>query len=269
MAERLPVIRQQPDTVIDWGSALGASREILAGAYPKARLVAVERDAPSRDATAKALTLPWWSPRRWAAPATEAVTEDALAAQAGQLVWANMTLHGQPDPQAVMSQWHRALAVDGFLMFSTLGPGTLESLQALYRRQGWPRPFAAFVDMHDLGDMLVHAGFADPVMDQEQITLTWPTAEALLGELRGLGGNVDPLRHPGLRTPRWRARLQGALAETADASGRIGLTFELVYGHAFKPAPRPRLAGQTSVPLDDMRAMIRSGRRQPGPGTAR
>jgi malonyl-CoA O-methyltransferase len=168
-----------------------------------------------------------------------------------------------------MSQWHRALAVDGFLMFSTLGPGTLESLQALYRRQGWPRPFAAFVDMHDLGDMLVHAGFADPVMDQEQITLTWPTAEALLGELRGLGGNVDPLRHPGLRTPRWRARLQGALAETADASGRIGLTFELVYGHAFKPAPRPRLAGQTSVPLDDMRAMIRSGRRQPGPGTAR
>jgi malonyl-CoA O-methyltransferase len=269
MAERLPVIRQQPDTVIDWGSALGASREILAGAYPKARLIAVERDAPSRDATVQALALPWWSPRRWAAPAAEAVTEDALVAQAGQLVWANMTLHGQPDPQAVMAQWHRALAVDGFLMFSTLGPGTLEGLQALYRRQGWPRPFAAFVDMHDLGDMLVHAGFADPVMDQEQITLTWPTAEALLGELRGLGGNVDPLRYPGLRTPRWRATLQGALAETADASGRIGLTFELVYGHAFKPAPRPRLAGQTSVPLDDLRAMIRSGRRQPGPGTAR
>jgi malonyl-CoA O-methyltransferase len=180
-----------------------------------------------------------------------------------------MMLHGQPDPQAVMSQWHRALAVDGFLMFSTLGPGTLESLQTLYREQGWRRPFAAFVDMHDLGDMLVQAGFADPVMDQEQITLSWPSAEALLAELRSLGGNVDPTRHPGLRTPRWRMGLLDALARTADASGRIALTFELVYGHAFKPAPRPRLAEHTSVPLDDMRAMVRSGRRQPGSGTTR
>jgi malonyl-CoA O-methyltransferase len=269
MADRLPVIRQRPDTVIDWASALGASRQLLAGTYPKARLIAVERDAASRDATAQALLLPWWSPRRWAAPAVEAVTESALAAHGAQLVWANMMLHGEADPQAVMSRWHRALAVDGFLMFSTLGPGTLEGLQALYLRQGWPRPFAAFVDMHDLGDMLVHAGFADPVMDQEQITLTWPSAEAVLEELRGLGGNVDPLRHPGLRTPRWRARLLDALAGTVDASGRIALTFEVVYGHAFKPAPRPRLAGHTAVPLDDMRAMVRSGRRPPGPGTAR
>jgi len=269
MAERLPVIRQQPDTVIDWGSALGASREMLAGSYSKARLVAVERDAAWRDATARALALPWWSPRRWAAPAAEAVTESTLPANAGQLVWANMMLHGEPDPQAVMSQWHRALAVDGFLMFSTLGPGTLESLQTLYRERGWRRPFAAFVDMHDLGDMLVHAGFADPVMDQEQITLSWASAEALLSELRSLGGNVDPARHPGLRTPRWRNALLDALARTADTDGRISLTFELVYGHAFKPAPRPRLAEHTSVTLDDMRAMVRSGRRPPGPATAR
>jgi malonyl-CoA O-methyltransferase len=269
MAERLPVIRQQPDTVIDWGSALGASREMLAGTYPKARLIAVERDAAWRDATARALALPWWSPRRWAAPAAEAVTESTLPANAGHLVWANMMLHGEPDPQAVMSQWHRALAVDGFLMFSTLGPGTLESLQTLYRERGWRRPFAAFVDMHDLGDMLVHAGFADPVMDQEQITLSWPSAEALLSELRSLGGNVDPARHAGLRTPRWRKVLLDALAQTADADGRIALTFELVYGHAFKPAPRPRLAEHTSVTLDDMRAMVRSGRRPPGPATAR
>jgi malonyl-CoA O-methyltransferase len=261
MAERLSVIRLQPDTVIDWWSSLGASRELLAGTYPKAQLIALEPDPAARDAAALALALPWWSPRRWASGAALVVTEDALGASAGQLVWANMMLHGQADPQALMAQWHRALTIDGFLMFSTLGPGTLEGLQALYRRHGWPRPFAAFVDMHDLGDMLVHAGFADPVMDQEQITLSWPSADALLAELRGLGGNVDPARHSGLRTPRWRARLHDALARTADANGRIALTFEVVYGHAFKPAPRHRLAEQTSVPLDDMRAMVRSGRR--------
>jgi malonyl-CoA O-methyltransferase len=269
MAERLPVIRQQPDTVIDWWSSLGAGQELLAASYPKAGLITVERDAPARDATLQALARPWWSPRRWAAKPVRAVAEAELGSGAAQLVWANMMLHGVADPQATMAQWHRALAVDGFLMFSTLGPGTLEDLWALYRRQGWPRPFAAFVDMHDLGDMLVHAGFADPVMDQEQITLSWPSAEALLAELRGLGGNVDPARAPGLRTPRWRSRLLDALTRTADADGRIALTFEIVYGHAFKPAPRPKLAEQTSVPLDDMRAMVRSGRRKTEPGAAR
>jgi malonyl-CoA O-methyltransferase len=269
MAERLPVVRQQPETVIDWCSTLGASRDLLARQYPKARLLAVERDAADADALAPALLRPWWSPRRWAGAGAGALTEAQLPASAGQLVWANMMLHGQADPQAVMAQWQRALAVDGFLMFSTLGPGTLEDLRALYRRHGWAAPFAPFVDMHDLGDMLLQAGFADPVMDQEQITLSWPSADALLAELRGLGGNVDPARHPGLRTPRWRARLLDALAQTADGRGRIGLRFELVYGHAFKPAPRPRLAESTVVPLDDMRAMVRSGRRPPKPGASR
>jgi malonyl-CoA O-methyltransferase len=115
--------------------------------------------------------------------------------------------------------------------------------------------------MHDLGDMLVHAGFADPVMDQERVTLTWPDAAALLAELRGFGGNVDPGRHAALRTPRWRRRLEDALGALAGPDGRPALQFELVFGHAFRPAPRPRLAAETAVPLADLRAMVRSGRR--------
>ena len=115
--------------------------------------------------------------------------------------------------------------------------------------------------MHDLGDMLIEAGFADPVMDQETITLTWPTAEAMLAELRQLGGNVSLQRPAGLRTPRWRQRLLQALGDGADAQGRVSLAFEIVYGHAFRPPPRLRLAARTEVPLDDLRAMARAGRR--------
>jgi len=255
MAERLPVIRQQPDVVLDWWAQLGGSGAALARCYPRARIVGVEpQAAPVPEA-------PWWSPRRWAARGGEVLAEEAVAPGSAQLVWANMMLHGATDPQAVMAQWQRALAVDGFLMFSTLGPGTLESLRALYRARGWPAPFAPFVDMHDLGDMLIHAGFADPVMDQETITLTWADAAALLAELRTLGGNVDPGRPSGLRTPRWRDRLHEALATLAGADGRPALPFELVYGHAFRPPPRPRLAGETAVPLEDLRAMVRAGRR--------
>jgi malonyl-CoA O-methyltransferase len=175
-----------------------------------------------------------------------------------------MMLHTVTDPALQMQRWRRALAVDGFLMFSTLGPDTLAGLRALYSESGWGSAHAAFTDMHDLGDMLVEAGFADPVMDQERLTLTWATPEALLGELRTLGANADPSRFEGLRTPRWRSRLLAALRERAAGDGRIALEFELIYGHAFNPAPRAMVAGETHVALDDLRAMVRSGRRRPG-----
>ena len=262
MAERLAVIRLQPGIVIDWGAFLGTSRALLIAAYPQARVLAVETEPARRDATLAALAAPWWSPRRWAERPAAVVTEAELGAGQGQLLWSNMGLHGAIDPQAVMAAWHRALQPGGFLMFSTLGPGSLEGLRSLYGARGWPPPHAPFVDMHDLGDMLVAAGFADPVMDQETVTLTWPSGAALLTELRQLGANVDPRRFAGLRTPRWRRRLAEALEAQAGADGRPRLAFEVVYGHAFRVAPRPRVAAETAVAVDDMRAMVRAGRRR-------
>jgi malonyl-CoA O-methyltransferase len=193
----------------------------------------------------------------------EVVAEADVAPGQAQLVWSNMMLHAVSDPVSTVRQWHRALAVDGFLMFSTLGPGSLPELRALYACNGWGPALAPLVDMHDIGDMLVSTGFADPVMDQELVTLTWAGAAAALAELRGLGSNAAPERRRGLRTPRWRDALLEALdgAARQRADGRVALTFELVYGHAFKPVPRARVAAQSSVPLDDLTAMLRASRR--------
>ena len=257
MAARLAVIRLQPAQVLDWGAFLGGSREHLARVYPKAQLLAVEADALRSASTAARLVSPWW--RIWQATGVVRSAEQVTPG-AAQLLWCNMGLHAEADPQAMMSTWQRALQIDGFLMFSTLGPGTLVQLKRLYAAQGWPVPMAPLVDMHDLGDMLLQAGFADPVMDQETVTLTWAEPQALLDELRALGSNADPRRGPGLRTPRWRRQLSSALATLAGPDGRIGLDFEIVYGHAFKPAPRPRLAARTELPLEDMKAMVRRGK---------
>ena len=254
MAERLPVIKLQPACVIDWWSASGASARLLQAAYPQARRLPVRpQDVPL---PAAALP-PWWSPRRWrgAASGPVPVPAEQVPAAAGEMLWANMVLHWCADPLAEMRRWFDVLAVDGFLMFSTVGPGTLESLRALYTAQGWASPHAPFVDMHDLGDMLVAAGFADPVMDQETLTLSWPDAAAMLAELRALGLNADPRRQSGLRTPRWREALLRQL-QPAPAQ-RPELAFEIVYGHAFRPRPRPRVAAETTVALHDMRSILR------------
>lgn len=256
MSERLAIVRLQPAIVLDWWGYTGASAAVLRAAYPKARRVVFEPNDALRMRSREATQRPWWAARRGAAI-------DVLAGEpqpgAAQLLWANMMLHGVADPPAQLARWQRALAVDGFLMFSTLGPDTLRELHALYRRLGWPAPGAPFVDMHDLGDMLIDAGFADPVMDQERVTLTWDGPQALLAELRQLGGNASPARFAGLRTPRWRARLHDELAKLA-ADGRIAMSFEVVYGHAFKAPPRVRADAPTTVSVQDMRAMLQSAR---------
>jgi len=262
MAQRLPWILRQPQTVLQWWGAVGGDDAVLAVAYPEAQRVSVEPDAATASRRAAAARAPWWSARRWAGGGPAFVVEgDRLPA--AQLLWANMALHWVPDPRAQLLRWQRLLADDGFLMFSTFGCATLAALPGLYRDLGWPAPAAAFVDMHDLGDMLVQAGFADPVMDQELLTLTWPDAAAALAELRGLGGNAAAQRHAGLRTPRWRQRLLDALGAQRDAQGRVRLSFELVYGHAFNAPMRVKLAARTEVSLADFRAMTRRGGNQP------
>ena len=264
MADRLALVKIRPAVVLDWAARLGAGRAPLQAAYaglghrPDIRSV---EPLALPEPTAKA-SIGWWRPSRWRR------TPDALApvevmAGSAQLLWSNMALHAEADPAATIAQWHRALAVDGFLMFSTLGPGSLPELRSLYAEQSWGPPLAPLVDMHDLGDMLVSAGFADPVMDQELISLNWPNAQSALAELRTLGANVDPQRTPGLRTPRWRRRLETALTEATrrSADGRVSLTFEIAYGHAFRPTVRARVAPEARVDLADFRAMTREPRR--------
>jgi malonyl-CoA O-methyltransferase len=191
-----------------------------------------------------------------------AAPEQLPAPRSIDMLWANMALHTAADPQALIAQWHQALAVDGYLMFSCFGPDTLRELHRVYAANGWPAAGHAFTDMHDWGDMLVHAGFAEPVMDMERIVLTYETPERLLAELREIGRNLHPARFAALRGRGFRDKLARALAEglaTPAEDGRLVVTFEIVYGHAFKPMPKARMAPESAVGLEDMRRMLRRG----------
>jgi malonyl-CoA O-methyltransferase len=258
MAERLQIIRAQPERWVDWWSFLGAGNESLVAAYPKAERVLVEPTLALRDRSARAAKPSWWSSLT-GVRAQVLLDADAMPANV-QLVWANMMLQWVADPPALFERWLGMLSVEGFVMFSCLGPGTLRELRTLYEGLGWPTPTPAYIDMHDLGDMLVQAGFADPVMDQETLTLRWDDAGALLADLRAWGGNTSPRRHTALRTPRWRASFTQALEALRGADGKLALSVEVAYGHAFKAAPRLKQGEATSVSLEDMRAMVRAGR---------
>jgi malonyl-CoA O-methyltransferase len=264
MAERLDVIQIPVERWADGSTRRGgaAAHAQVAAHYPKARAFALEEDgrlapyAPDNRA--------WW--QRWRRSQGDQKT---VLAGTMQLVWANMRGHQVADPGALLTAWRRALAPGGFVMFSCLGPDTLRELRALYARLGWPPPAQDFTDLHDWGDWLVTAGFVEPVMDMERITLTFPNAARLLAELRGLGRNLHPARFAGLRARAWRERLYAELESGlrvhpgAGKNESLALTFEVIYGHALAPEPRHTVKPHTEIPLDEFRAALR---RKPNPG---
>ncbi len=267
MAERLQWMRQQPRAWVDWEPLRGGmdAHKALAQRWPQAQCVVHEPDAARAAHATAALRGAWWSPARWSPSAPRVA---APVPGAADMVWANMALHMQADPQALMARWLEALQPQGYLMFSALGPDSLRELRSVYQALGWSPPSHEFTDMHDWGDMLVHGGFAEPVLDVERIVLTFASVERALQELRQLGRNLHPARFPALRGRGWLPTLEAAWrAQLPPGTTDFALTFEVIYGHALKAPPKLAVQAETTVSLDAMRQRLRQGRegpREPG-----
>ncbi len=251
MAERLDYVRLAPARVL----LAGCRGAILAHArarYPRAEIVVADgaaallrRCVAERPLRVRARALLGAAPERFVAADPDALP---LAAASVALVWSNLALAWVPDAAAAFVEWHRVLEIGGLAMFATYGPDTLKELRAAF---GADRPHVhPFPDMHDLGDALVAAGFADPVMDMEVITLTYPSVERMIAELRATGQrNAHADRRRTLTgAGRWR-HAAGAYAALAR-DGRVPATFEIVYGHAWKVAPRRARDGRSIIRID-------------------
>jgi malonyl-CoA O-methyltransferase len=163
------------------------------------------------------------------------------------MLWSNLALAWSADPLAALREFHRVLAPGGLLMFSSYGPDTLKELKSAFSAASPARHVHTFVDMHDVGDMLVASGFAAPVMDVEMITLTYADVAALTRDLKASGQTCAARDRPrGLcgRTA-WRKML--AAYERGRKGGKLPATIEVVYGHAWKGEPRAAADGRKIV----------------------
>jgi malonyl-CoA O-methyltransferase len=250
MLARLDFINQAPAAILDAGCGTGNALAPLARRYPKARIIALDI-ALRMVERARARIPKWRQLLGQLAPAVLCADIESLpfAAASCDMIWSNLALQWADDPARVFAEMHRVLAPGGLLMFSTFGPDTLRELRAAYEGVDQHVHVNRFIDMHDLGDMLVRCGLGDPVMDMEQITLTYTNARDLMRDLKAIGAhNTLRGRHAGLSGKRALATVEQRY-ETFRRDGRLPATFEVVYGHAWKPQPRLGLSGRPVIEI--------------------
>ena len=252
MLARLDYIKIAPRAVLDAGSGTGAALPALRRRYPGATLYALDIvDAMLMHARRR---ISWWQRLRGRNP--RAICGDVerlpLRTAAVGLAWSNLTLQWTAAPARAFAEVQRVLEPGGLFMFSTFGPDTLRELREAYRGADSYAHVNRFIDMHDLGDLLVRGGFADPVMDMEYITLTYDDVRALMHDLKALGAHTVLAGRRPTVAPRTLLAQVERNYETWRRDGRLPATFEVVYGHAWKPQPRTAPGGRRVI---DIKAM--------------
>ncbi|CDH44973.1 malonyl-ACP O-methyltransferase BioC [Candidatus Contendibacter odensensis] len=259
LLERLNLIKRQPETIVDVGCGTGAITAALMKKYRKARVIGLDL-APAlvKKACKQA---PWLRTLHGAVAEPEALP---LPSASCDLVFSHFALPWCLDLDRVFAEFQRVLKPGGGLLFSTLGPDTLIELRRSWAAADGYNHINAFLDMHDIGDALMRARLAEPVMDVERLTLTYSNVGGLMRDLKALGaGNFTFGRARGL-TGKGRLRaMQAAYELFRRPDGLLPVSCEVVYGHAWGSIQnRSRLRGDGAAvfPLEQLHRHGRENR---------
>jgi malonyl-CoA O-methyltransferase len=247
--ERLDLVKLDPGAILDAGCGTGFAAQALRRRYPQAKLIGLDI-APAMLDVARS-RIPKW--KKWLGLSRDVFVcgdNERLPIRSGcvDMLWSNLAFQWAIDLTAVFAECQRVLRPGGLLMFTTFGPDTLKELRKASDGDGKIH-VNRFIDMHDIGDMMIGAGFADPVMDMEYLTLTYADVRTLMRELKAIGAqNVAAGRKRGL-TGRGLLRQIELRYESFRQDARLPATFEVIYGHAWKPLPRIGPGGRPVIDI--------------------
>ena len=250
MLERLDIVRLQPTAVLDLGAGTGHASRELKRRYPSAQVIALDSSLAMLRASA-----PQQRFLRRFAPVCGDAHRLPVRSQSFDLVLSNLLLEWCHEPDAVFGEVARVLRPKGLFTFTTVGPDTLKEVRELWRGVDPFTHVHRFIDMHDFGDALLRAGFAEPVMDTERLTVTYRDLSTLLDEIRGSGArNIAQGRPHGL-TGRARGALVRSRCEELVRNGPLRISVEVIHGHAWSVGERTsrRVGDEVLVPFERLR----------------
>ncbi len=251
MMERLDLVCAKPRQVLDLGAGTGTATAELARRYRGARVIALDIAEPMLQLARR--RAPWRGRPAYVCGDVETLP---FLDQSADMVFSNLCVQWCNDLDRTFVEFRRVLRPGGVVMFTTFGPDTLKELRASWGGVDAYSHTNAFMDMHDIGDALLRAGLAEPVMDMESFTLTYPDLRALMCDLKAIGAhNATAGRSRGL-TGKGQLQALRAGYERFRRDGLLPATYEVVYGHAWAPSERIRTRnehGRAAVPLDRLR----------------
>lgn len=235
LLQNLPFIKINPDFILDVGCGTGYASSTLEKNYRRAQIIGVDMSINMLQ-LAKAKK-GWFSRQHYICADAQALPfKDGSI----DLIFSNLTLQWCPDLLMTFFEFFRVLKPGGALFFSTLGPDTLKELRASWQTVDSFSHVNTFKDMHDVGDLLLHARFAEPIIDREDITVTYKTVKELLKDLKYTGSHT--LLGPQQKTLMGANKLQAmynAYEAYRNAAGLFPASYEIIFGHAIKPALIP------------------------------
>jgi malonyl-CoA O-methyltransferase len=249
LLDRLDWVKIAPQTILDMGARTGYTTQFLAQRYPDAQLIAIDW-AQNLLQTAKKT-----APR--SIPICADPQQLPLPSQCADLIIANLTWHWLDDHSRCLQEWRRLLKPGGLLLFTTCGPDTLSELRASFAAIDDQPHVHLFLDMHDIGDALMAAQFADPVMQAEHLYFTYSSPARLLDDLRGSGvTNALQSRRRGLTGKnRWQRMLDEYSKFFRPEMGYVA-TIEVIYGLCWATAQTTHYAdahSEITIPLSQIR----------------
>lgn len=255
LIERLDYIKLEPTRILDLGCGTAYLTRQLAAKYPNAEVIGVDL----------ALGMIEHAKSHADSDNQTYICSDAEALDFPDnhfdFIYSSLMIHWANDIQHVFNELFRLLKPEGLFLFSSLGPDTLKELRLSWRQVDNMQHVHPFTDMHNIGDGLLHSGFSDPVMDMEVITLTYPTAIDVMRDLKNIGAhNLDLKRHKALTGKNRIKQLEAAYEQFRRDDGKLPLSYEVVYGHAWGQTVRAQPTDGTdiSIPLSSIKKMDKS-----------
>ena len=221
LAEKLKVISIKPQTIIDLGSGTGLLSNKTAEIFPNANLICVDfaqqsllENHQNLKVCANAYELPF-------------------ASNSVDFIVSNLMMQWCPDLKALFNECFRVLKPEGLILFTTFGPDTLKELKRSWSAVDSSAHVNNFIDMHDIGDQMLQSGFQSPIMEMENITLTYEKVLDLMHDLKSIGAQNVGSRSKAL-TGKTKFKKMIEMYESYRSDGKLPATYEVIYGHAWK-----------------------------------
>ncbi len=239
LLERLDYLKMTPQRVLDVGTGTGYCLHRLIERYPNAQHIGLDLALPMLQQARRRSS--WWQRLRKRICYMAGDAEHLPLADASvDMLISNLTVQWCGDLQQALSEFRRVLAPGGVLFFTSFGPDTLKELRTSWAAADNFNHVNAFLDMHDVGDALMRSGFAEPVMDAEHLTMTYPDVMSVMRDIKTIGAhNVTSGRQRGLMGKGRLGRMQQHY-ESLRENGVLPVSYEVVYGHAWAPVQDSR-----------------------------